>query len=144
MKKSVILLVEDNIADQLLMKRALVDANIPNKLMIANNGIEALEYLRREGKYANPDDSPTPNMIILDINMPMMDGKQVLREIKSDPRLKMIPAIMFTTSSQEQDIIESYQLGANAYINKPIDIAQFMDMIEKINQFWFVVAELPN
>ncbi len=126
------------------MKRALVDANIPNKLMIANNGIEALEYLRREGKYANPDDSPTPNMIILDINMPMMDGKQVLREIKSDPRLKMIPAIMFTTSSQEQDIIESYQLGANAYINKPIDIAQFMDMIEKINQFWFVVAELPN
>lgn len=139
----VVLLVEDNPADQQLTIRAFKKGRVNINLQIANDGVEAMEYLRGKGKYADRQTYPIPDLVLLDINMPRMDGKQVLKEIKTDNYLKIIPVIMLTTSDQEKDIIDSYNLGVNAYISKPVRISEFMDVVHKLEEFWFTLNKVP-
>ncbi len=143
-RPAIILLVEDNVADQRLTERALEENKIRNKLFIVEDGQEAMEYLRNEGKYADLESNPRPDLLLLDIKMPRMDGKQVLREIKNDPELKQIPVVILTTSDHEQDVIDSYNLGVNAYITKPVDYEQFVNTIKSLENFWFDVVVLPS
>lgn len=138
-----ILIVEDNPADQQLTLRAFKHGKINSRLFIASDGQEAMDYLLHKGKFQNEKDCPRPDLILLDINMPRKDGKQVLSEIKSSPGLKSIPVIMLTTSDQEKDIIDSYKLGVNAYISKPARINEFMNLVNKIEEFWFKLNILP-
>lgn len=142
-RRATILLVEDNPADQKLTIRALRRGKVETDLHIAENGEEALQYLRRDGKFAN-EKCPLPDLILLDINMPKVDGKQVLKEIRNDPELNMLPVIMLTTSNQERDIIDSYKLGVNAYINKPVTISDFLEAIRKLEEFWLQLIILPT
>ena len=139
----VVLLVEDNPADQQLTIRAFRKGRVNVNLQIANDGVEAMEYLRGSGKYADRVAYPIPDLVLLDINMPRMDGKQVLKEVKTDDVLKVIPVIMLTTSDQEKDIIDSYNLGVNAYISKPVRINDFMDVVYKLEDFWFSLNRVP-
>jgi two-component system response regulator len=139
----VVLLVEDNPADQQLTIRAFKKGRVNVNLQIANDGVEAMEYLRGMEKYADRLAYPIPDLVLLDINMPRMDGKQVLKEIKTDSVLKVIPVIMLTTSDQEKDIIDSYNLGVNAYISKPVRINDFMDVVYKLEDFWFSLNRIP-
>lgn len=141
----VILLVEDNPADQSFTRRFFEESHLQNELYIVEDGVEALDYLLRRGKYADTSHSPRPDIILLDINMPRMDGKQALREIKSNPDLKLIPVIMLTTSGRKKDIFESYDFGVNSYIKKPIDPERFISMLHCIEHFWLVtVAHSPE
>jgi len=140
----VVLLVEDNPADQQLTIRAFKKGHVNINLQIANDGVEAMEYLHAEGKYSDRKEYPIPDLILLDINMPRKDGKQVLKEIKTDQNLKIIPVIMLTTSDQEKDIIDSYNLGVNAYISKPVRINDFMDVVNKLENFWFSLNKVPT
>ncbi len=139
-KKIEILLVEDNIGDQRLTIEAFKDSRVCNKLNIAGDGVEALEFLRKEGKYAN---SPTPDLILLDLNMPRKDGREVLAEIKLDEKLRRIPVVILTTSLAEADILKTYNLHANCYITKPVDLDQFLQMIKSLEDFWFSIVKLP-
>ena len=141
---AVTLLVEDNPADQQLTIRAFKKGKVNTNLQIANDGQEAMEYLNREGKYADKKKYPWPDLILLDINMPRKDGKQVLREIRENKELKTIPIVMLTTSDQDKDIIESYELGVNSYISKPVRINEFIDVINKLEEFWFNLSLLPT
>jgi CheY-like chemotaxis protein len=135
-----ILLVEDNPGDIRLMVEALKEGQVANRLSVVHNGVEALAFLRREGKYA---DAPRPDLILLDLNLPKKDGREVLAEIKSDDRLRVIPVVILTTSQAEQDIIRSYNLHANCYINKPVDLEQFIEVLQLVENFWFTVVKLP-
>ncbi|MDH4127520.1 MAG: response regulator [Spirochaetota bacterium] len=139
-----VLLAEDNPADQQLTKRVFEDAKIKNDLYIVEDGVDLMNYLNRKEKYSNPITSPRPDLILLDINMPRMDGKQALKNIKNDINLKSIPVIIFTTSSYEKDIIESYNLGVNAYVTKPLDIDEFMCAVKNLESFWMILADLPS
>ncbi len=140
----IILLAEDNKADQVLTQRVFAQAEFNCKLFLANNGIEVLDYLRRKGKFNNPEDSPTPDMILLDIKMPKMSGKEVLKELKTDSALKSVPVIMLTTSNNKNDIIESYRYGVNAYITKPVGIDKYINALKSLKRFWVQVATLPS
>ncbi len=142
-KPGIILLAEDNLADQELVKRSLIDNQFLLEIYAVDDGVEAMEYLRREGKYVDPKTSPKPDILLLDINMPRMDGKEVLQEMKNDPALKTIPVIMLTTSDHEKDIIESYNLGVNAYITKPTDLPQFLQAMLSVKFFWLCVTQRP-
>jgi two-component system response regulator len=135
-----ILLVEDNPGDIRLTKEALKDSKLQNNLSLARDGVEALAFLRREGKYA---DAPHPDIILLDLNLPKKDGREVLEEIKQDAILKRIPVVVLTTSDDEYDIIESYNLHANCYITKPVDLQRFIAIVKIIEQFWFKIVQLP-
>jgi two-component system, chemotaxis family, response regulator Rcp1 len=135
-----ILLAEDNPADVRLTIEALRDAKVRNNLHVVENGIEALAFLRREGKYAG---SPHPDLILLDLNMPRMDGREFLALIKSDPELKRIPVVVLTTSGAEEDIVKSYNLHANCYISKPVDLDQFITVVRSIEDFWLTIVRLP-
>lgn len=139
----VILLVEDNPADQKLTIRAFEKGKINTNLQIVNDGQEAMDYLKREGKFEDKNNSPRPDLILLDINMPKKDGKQVLKEIRANDKLRSIPIVMLTTSDQEKDVLESYNLGVNAYISKPVRINDFIDVINKLEEFWFTLSMLP-
>jgi CheY-like chemotaxis protein len=132
-----ILLVEDNPADVRLTQEALNDGKFAHHLAIAGDGESAIAYLRREGEYATV---PRPDLILLDLNLPKVDGAHVLAEIKSDNALRRIPVIVLTTSSAERDVIKSYDLHANSYITKPLDLHDFMAMINSVKVFWFTVA----
>lgn len=137
-----VLLVEDNPGDARLAVEAFKDgeAKFSNRLHLVEDGVEAMAFLgRRDGH----SDAPRPNIILLDLNLPRKDGREVLAELKNDEELKKIPVIVMTTSKAEQDILESYELQANAYITKPIDFGQFMDSVGSVKSFWFEVAELP-
>ena len=136
-----ILLVEDNPGDVRLTQEALYENKVNNNLHVAVDGIEALAFLRKEGKYA---DKPRPDMIMLDLNMPRKDGRQVLAEIKSDPDLKRIPVVILTTSESERDIIESYNLHANCYVAKPVDLDRFIEVVRQVEGFWLSIVKLPN
>ena len=136
-----ILLVEDSPSDAALAKEALIEAKVHNNLHHVADGIEALEFLRREGKHAK---APRPGLILLDLNLPRKDGREVLAEIKADPHLAAIPVVVLTTSQSEQDILRMYNLHANCYITKPVDFAQFAQVVKSINDFWFTVVQLPN
>jgi CheY-like chemotaxis protein len=135
-----ILLVEDSPSDAALTREALEKGKIANNLNCVGDGVEALEYLYRKGEFAN---AKRPDLIMLDLNMPRKDGKEVLKEIKSDPSLKTIPVIVLTTSHAEQDILQSYRLNANCYITKPVDFKSFIDVVKSIEQFWLSVVTLP-
>jgi CheY-like chemotaxis protein len=136
-----VLLVEDNPGDVRLMVEALKDAKVNNNLSVANNGETAMEFLRHEGDYSG---APTPDLIMLDLNLPKKDGREVLMEIKEDPDLKHIPVVVITTSGAEEDIIKSYRLHANCYITKPVNFEQFIKVVHSIEEFWLTVVKLPK
>jgi CheY-like chemotaxis protein len=142
-KMVVILLVEDNPADQQLTIRAFSKGKINVDLQIVNDGQEATDYLMQKGNFQDIKKSPRPDLILLDINMPRKDGKQVLKEIKVNEKLKSIPVVMLTTSDQEKDIIDSYNLGVNSYISKPVRINDFIEVVNKLEEFWFTLNLLP-
>jgi two-component system, chemotaxis family, response regulator Rcp1 len=136
-----ILLVEDSPSDATLTIEALEAGKVANKLTLVEDGVEAMEFLRRKGKYAN---AKRPDLIMLDLNLPRKDGREVLAEIKNDPELKVIPIIVLTTSHSDKDILQSYQLNANCYITKPVDFAQFIEVVKSIEKFWLTVVTLPQ
>lgn len=136
-----ILLVEDNPGDVRLTRESLHDAKVHNNMMVAGDGVEAMACLRRQGSYA---DATRPDLILLDLNLPRMNGFEVLDAIKEDPDLRRIPVVVLTTSQAEQDIIRSYNLYANAYVNKPVDLEQFIKVIKSIEGFWLEIVKLPN
>jgi CheY-like chemotaxis protein len=142
-KLAVILLAEDDPGDQELTRRALEQSRIRNDLHIVEDGEEALDYLLRRGKYEDPASSPKPDLMLLDLNMPKMDGKQLLKQMRADPNLRRIPVVALTTSKQESDIIRTYDLGANSYIVKPVDMDQFINAIKVLKDYWFQIVVLP-
>jgi chemotaxis family two-component system response regulator Rcp1 len=135
-----ILLVEDNPADVRLTQEALKEGKVLNNLSVAEDGEEALNFLNRNGKYAN---SPRPDLILLDLNLPKKNGGEVLAEIKEDSNLRRIPAVILTISKDEQDIIKSYNLHANCYVIKPVDLDQFIRVVKSVEDFWLTVVKLP-
>ena len=135
-----ILLVEDNPGDVRLTKEALKEGKVYNNLHWAKDGVEALEFLRRQGKYAN---APRPDIILLDLNLPKKDGREVLVEIKGDNELALIPVVVLTTSKAEEDVLKSYELHANCYVTKPVDLDQFIRVVKSIDGFWLTVVTLP-
>ena len=126
-----------------MTRRALEQSKIRNELHIVEDGEEALDYLLRRGKYEDPTSSPKPDLMLLDLNMPKMDGKQLLKEMRDDPRLRRIPVVTLTTSKQENDIIHTYDLGANSYIIKPVNMDQFINAIKVLEDYWFQIVVLP-
>lgn len=136
-----ILLVEDNLGDVRLTQEALKEGKVLNNLSVARDGEEAMEFLGRKGKYAN---AVRPDLILLDLNMPKKDGRAVLTDIKNDEELRSIPVVVLTTSVAEQDILKAYNLHANCYITKPVDLGQFIEVVKNINDFWFTVVKLPT
>ena len=136
-----ILLIEDNAGDARLAKEALRDAKVGNNLTWIPDGVEALAYLRREGKF---DKAPRPDLILLDLNLPRKDGREVLAEIKADDKLKRIPVVILTTSQAEEDILRAYHLNANCYISKPVDLDQFIKVVKTIEDFWLTIVKLPT
>jgi two-component system response regulator len=136
-----ILLVEDNPGDARLTREALRDARVRNNLHVALDGVEALAFLRRQGKYAAV---PSPDLILLDLNLPKKDGREVLDEIKRDDHFRHIPVVILTTSQAERDIVESYRLRANAYVTKPVDLEQFLKVVQSIEHFWLEIVKLSR
>ena len=135
-----ILLVEDDSADIELTREALSDSKLMTNLHVVEDGIQAMDFLRKVGPYA---EKPRPDVILLDLNMPRMDGREVLEELKVDEDLRSIPVVILTTSGAEEDILRSYNLGANCYVTKPVGLDQFMKVVETIDNFWFTVVKLP-
>ncbi|MFD9738254.1 response regulator [Umezawaea sp. NPDC059074] len=136
-----ILLVEDDPGDELLTREAFENAKVRNTLHVVRDGVEALRFLRQEEPHAR---APLPDLILLDLNLPLMDGREVLSHIKADPRLRPIPVVVLTTSEAEADIAASYHLHANAYVTKPVDLDAFVKAIGKIEGFYLAVVELPR
>ena len=137
----VILLVEDNPGDARLTREALKDAKLLNQLNQVGDGEQAMAFLRREGEYRS---APRPDLILLDLNMPKKDGREVLAEIKTDANLRRIPVVILSSSSAEQDILKTYDLHANCYITKPVDLDQFAKVAKAIEDFWFTIVKLPS
>jgi CheY-like chemotaxis protein len=136
-----VLLVEDDDGDVLMTREAFEHHKIRNKLHVVRDGEEALQFLRREGEYA---DAPRPGLILLDLNLPRRDGREVLAELKADAELRVIPVVVLTTSEAEEDILRSYTLHANAYVSKPVDFDRFIDVIRQIDDFFVTVVKLPG
>ena len=141
LERLTILLVEDDPADQKLIRTSLKDQRIANNLHIVSSGEEAMDFLYRSGSYS--DATPRPDLILLDLNMPGMGGKEFLRRIKDDEQFKKIPVVILTTSDAERDIIDSYRLQASGYVNKPVTLAEFKEVMKKIEEYWFVLCKLP-
>lgn len=135
-----ILMVEDNPADVRLTIEAFRDAKVLNRMSVVEDGEAAMAWLRREGSYA---DAPRPDIVLLDLNLPRKDGREVLAEIKADPDLKRIPVVVLTTSEDQKDILKAYDLHVNAYITKPVDLDQFIKIVEAVENFWLSVVKLP-
>jgi two-component system response regulator len=140
-KPITILMAEDNATDIMLTKEALAHAKVSNTLHVVEDGIEAMEFLHRRGKYAK---MPRPDLILLDLNMPRKNGQEVLAEIKADDQLKHIPVVVLTTSKAEEDVLKAYGLFANCYVIKPVDFDVFAEVVRSIQQFWFSVVTLPR
>jgi two-component system, chemotaxis family, response regulator Rcp1 len=136
-----ILLVEDNPGDVRLTIEGLNEGKVRNNLHVAKDGVDALAFLRRQGQYSG---AVRPDLILLDLNLPRKDGREVLSEIKADPQLKTIPVVVLTTSRAEQDVLHSYQLQANCYITKPVDLEQFITVVKSIEDFWLTIVTLPT
>ena len=136
-----ILLVEDSPGDVRLTVEAMKEAKIGNRLNVVVDGVEAMDYLKRQGRFAQ---APRPDLILLDLNLPRKDGREVLAEIKADNSLRSIPVVILTTSSAEEDIVRTYNLHANCYITKPVDFTQFMNVVRAIEDFWLTVVKLPR
>lgn len=136
-----ILLVEDNPGDVRLTKEAINEGNISNNLYVVGDGIEALDFLRKKGNYGN---APRPDIVLLDLNLPKKNGREVLAEIKADALLKSIPVIILSTSEAENDVQKSYELNANCYVTKPVDLDDFMNVVKSIEDFWLSIVKLPT
>jgi two-component system, chemotaxis family, response regulator Rcp1 len=136
-----ILLVEDSPSDVRLTREALKEAKVLNTLHVVGDGMAALAFLHKEGQYA---ESPTPDLILLDLNLPKKDGREVLAEVKQDEKLRRIPVVVLTTSRAEEDIVRTYNLHANAYVTKPVDLGQFLSVVRSLEEFWLAVVTLPS
>ena len=143
MADGVILLVEDNEVDEELTLRALDTNKIKNEVVVARNGVEALDYLWGTGIHAGRDTAQMPRVILLDLNLPKIDGLEVLRRVRADERTQLLPVVILTSSKEQQDMIESYSLGANSYIRKPVDYDQFVEAIRQLGLYWLVLNEPP-
>jgi len=143
MDNNVILLVEDNPDDVELTLRALKKNNIKNKVVVARDGVEALDYLFGAGSYSGRDTSLMPQLILLDLKLPKLDGLDVLRRVRADERTKVLPVVILTSSKEEQDLINGYSLGANSYVRKPVDFTQFIDAVGKLGLYWLLLNESP-
>lgn len=136
-----VLLVEDDPGDVLMTREAFADNKVKNNLFVVNNGVDALAFLRKEGEWA---DAPTPDLVLLDLNLPRMDGREVLAAVKSDEQLRQIPIVVLTTSEADEDIARSYSLHANAYVTKPVDFERFIHVVRQIDDFFVSVVKLPK
>ena len=143
MDDKLILLVEDNARDEALTLRAIEKSHIANKVVVARDGVEALDYLFATGKYADRDATMLPQLVMLDLKLPKMDGMEVLRRLRSDERTKLLPIVVFTSSSEQEDMIKSYGLGANSYVRKPVDFERFMEATRQLGMYWLVLNEAP-
>ena len=136
-----VLLVEDDPGDVLMTREAFKDNKLANRLLVVPDGIDAMAFLRKEDQYAG---SPTPDLVLLDLNLPRMDGREVLAAMKSDPELRRIPVVVLTTSEAEEDVLRSYSLHANAYVTKPVDFHRFIEVVRQIDDFFVSVVRLPG
>jgi CheY-like chemotaxis protein len=143
MENTVILLVEDNPKDEALTLRALRKSNIVNDVVVAHDGVEALEYLFATGAYAGRDTTVMPQLTLLDLKMPRVDGLQVLKKMREDERTKRLPVVIFTSSDEEEDLIRSYELGANSYVRKPVEFSQFVEATRQLGLYWLVLNRAP-
>lgn len=143
MANKVILLVEDEPDDELLTLRALKKNNIANEVVVARDGVEALDFLFAAGTHAGRDTSVMPMLVLLDLKLPKMDGMEVLKHLRADSRTKLIPVVILTSSKEEQDLIDSYSLGANSYVRKPVDFVQFVEAVRQLGFYWLVLNEAP-
>ncbi|NLH99444.1 MAG: response regulator [Chthonomonadales bacterium] len=139
-----ILMAEDDPDDRMLAAEAMEECMLANSLICVENGEELLDYLKRRGKYAEPGAAPRPGLILLDLNMPRMDGREALKLIKEDPELRSIPVVVLTTSKAEEDIVRSYDLGANSYVQKPVTFEGLVDVMKTLRRYWFEIIELPG
>lgn len=138
-----ILLVEDNVQDIEITQRAFAKGRMRNELAVVRDGEEAIDYLYHRGKYQDPATSPRPGMILLDLNLPKVGGLEVLKQIKKDDQLKQIPVIVLTVSQREEDVVRSYDLGVNTYIQKPVEFDNFMRVVNAVHEYWILIATLP-
>jgi two-component system response regulator len=138
-----ILLADDDEDDRLMTRDALRDARLHNPLRTVIDGVELMEYLRREGRYSDPEESPRPGMILLDLNMPRMDGREALGAIKSDPEFRSIPVVVLTTSKAEEDVVRSYDLGVNSFITKPVTFLGLVEVMKVFSRYWLEIVDLP-
>jgi len=143
-KPITILMADDDADDRLLTKDALEENRLANDLRFVENGEELMDYLHHRNKYANPEDSPRPGLILLDLNMPKKDGREALKEIKADPDLRRIPILILTTSKEEEDIFRTYDLGANSFITKPVTFESLVSIIKVLGTYWLKIVELPK
>jgi two-component system response regulator len=143
MEEKMILLVEDNPDDEVLTIRAFRKNNIKNEIVVAHDGEEALDFLFGRGEYAERDSQRFPEVVLLDLKLPKVDGLEVLRQIRADPRTHLLPVVILTSSKEEQDLIEGYSRGANSYVRKPVDFNQFVDAVRQLGLYWLVLNEPP-
>ena len=144
-KDNVVILMADDDEDDLLMARDAFElSRLNNLFLFVKDGVELMEYLRHQGNYSDPSTAPRPGLILLDLNMPLMDGREALKEIKSDPELRSIPVIVLTTSKAEEDIVKTYDLGVNSFITKPVTFQGLAEMIKQTAIYWFEIVELPD
>lgn len=143
-KSITILMADDDPDDRQMTKEAFAESHLNNDLRFVEDGVELMDYLCRRGKYTDPSTSPFPGVLLLDLNMPRMDGREALREIKKDPRLKNLRVVILTTSKAEEDIHRSYDLSASSYISKPVTLAALIDVIKTMGKYWLEIVELPN
>lgn len=142
-KPIVLLMADDDLDDCMLAKEALNESRLLNHLFFTHDGEQLLAYLRHQGEFADPAVSPRPDLILLDLNMPRKDGREALAEMRADPLLRSIPIVVLTTSKAEEDILRSYNLGANAFITKPVTFDGLVDVMKSVGQYWFEIVELP-
>jgi two-component system response regulator len=142
-KPFTILMADDDADDRDFTRSAMEESRLVNDLRCVEDGEELLDYLHRRGRYADPKDSPRPGLILLDLNMPRLDGREALKEIKADPKLRNIPIVVLTTSKTEEDILRSYNLGANCFITKPVTFEGLVDVVKVLDKHWFQLVELP-
>lgn len=143
-KPITILMADDDEDDRLLTQDALAESRVLNELHFVEDGVELLEYLERKGKFEDRDSSPRPSLILLDLNMPRMDGREALQAIKANPNLKGIPVVILTTSKQEEDMVKGYDLGAASYITKPVTFDGLVDLMKTLGKYWVEFVELPS
>jgi len=138
-----ILIADDDEEDRMLVEEAMEESRLRNPLRFVEDGEEAMDYLYNRGKYANKEEFPAPGLILLDLNMPKKDGRQVLKEIKKDPKFRSIPIVVLTTSQAEEDIIKTYDLGVNSYITKPVTFDGLVNIIQNLGKYWFEIVSIP-